>query len=112
MQARYRKLREDAYAQGLVEYDALIKLPTFRDFVVLYVAEGYERNRNRVSIANSDASIVAMAAGWLGSCRPRARRTRFSTTRTRISESFADSGPRCGSTKPISVSNASRTAAA
>jgi hypothetical protein len=65
MQAKYRQLREDAYAQGLAEYEDLIVIPTFRDFVVLYIAEGFKRNRNRVSIGNSDARIVAMATGWL-----------------------------------------------
>ena len=65
MRKKYRLLREAAYNQGLVEYDDLIKLPTFRDFVVLYIAEGYKRNRNTVSIANSDACVMAMAAGWL-----------------------------------------------
>lgn len=47
------------------EYDELIKLPTFRDFVVLYIAEGFKRNRNRVSIGNPDGHVVALAAGWL-----------------------------------------------
>ncbi|MBV9166185.1 MAG: hypothetical protein JO321_09830 [Solirubrobacterales bacterium] len=65
MRKKYRLLREAAYNQGLVEYDDLIKLPTFRDFVVLYIAEGYKRNRNIASICNSDAPVVAMAAGWL-----------------------------------------------
>jgi len=41
-------------------------LPTFRDFVVLYIAEGYKRNRNRVSIANSDVRVMTMSAEWLG----------------------------------------------
>jgi hypothetical protein len=34
MQAKYRKLREDAYAQGLAEFEELVVKPTFRDFVV------------------------------------------------------------------------------
>lgn len=65
MQAKYRRLREDAYAKGLAEYDELVKLPTFRDFVALYIAEGYKRNRNCVSIANSDARVIAVAVGWM-----------------------------------------------
>jgi hypothetical protein len=69
--ARFRRLREDAYARGFAEYDQLIELPTFRDFVVLYIAEGYKRNRNSVSIANSDACVVAMAAGWLRILTPK-----------------------------------------
>ena len=67
MQAKYRRLREDAGGRGFTEYEELIKLPTFRDFVVLYIAEGYKRNRNTVQICNSDPAVVAMAAGWLTS---------------------------------------------
>jgi hypothetical protein len=47
------------------EYDELVELPTFRDFVVLYIAEGSKRNRNRVEICNSDDRMVALAVGWL-----------------------------------------------
>jgi hypothetical protein len=65
MQEKWRRLREDAYERGWLEYDELVRLPTFRDFVVLYIAEGCKRNRNRVSIGNSDDRVVAMAAGWL-----------------------------------------------
>ena len=45
MQANYLRLREEAYARGQLEYDQLAKLPTTpsRDFVALYVAEGYKR---------------------------------------------------------------------
>jgi hypothetical protein len=65
MQAKYRRLREEAYEQGRAEYDDLIRQPTFRDFVVLYIAEGYKRNRNRIAIGNSDECAVAMATSWL-----------------------------------------------
>jgi hypothetical protein len=65
MQAKYRKLREDAYAQGLAEFEELAVKPTFRDFGVLYIAEGYKRNRNRVSIGNSDPKAVAVSARWM-----------------------------------------------
>jgi transcriptional regulator with XRE-family HTH domain len=65
MQNKWRLLREAAYAQGLTEYDELIKLPTFRDFLALYIAEGFKRCRNVVSIANSDERVVALARGWL-----------------------------------------------
>ncbi len=67
MQAKYRRLREEAYAQGRAEYDGLMLRPTFRDFVVLYIAEGFKRNRNRVSIGNSDVRVVTLSAGWLSS---------------------------------------------
>lgn len=65
MQAKYRALRENAYQQGVIEYDDLIEVPTFRDFVVLYIAEGYKRDRNRVALGNSDSRIVAIAAAWI-----------------------------------------------
>ena len=65
MQNKWRELREAAYARGIEEYNELIEMPGFRDFVVLYIAEGYKRSRNSVSICNSDPAIVALAARWL-----------------------------------------------
>ncbi len=65
MQANYRRRREAAYREGLAEYDELMKRPTFRDFVVLYIAEGYKRSRNTASLCNSDPAIVSLAARWL-----------------------------------------------
>jgi hypothetical protein len=65
MQVKYRKLREAAYARGWVEYDDLARVPTFRDFVVLYVAEGYKRSRHTASVCNSDPRIVAMTFDWM-----------------------------------------------
>ncbi len=58
MQAKHSKAREAAYAEGWQQAEELLRDPTFRDFVVLYMAEGYKRNRNRVSVANSDAKII------------------------------------------------------
>jgi transcriptional regulator with XRE-family HTH domain len=65
MQAKYARLRDDAYVEGFAQYDELVGVPTFREFVALYIAEGLKRNRNRVQIANSDERIIAMASGWL-----------------------------------------------
>ena len=65
MQAKYRHLREEAYQAGLDEYVDLAAQATFRDFVVLYIAEGYKRSRNTVSICNSDPRIVALGAHWM-----------------------------------------------
>jgi hypothetical protein len=64
---KYRLLREAAYARGVSEWPHLVRSPTFREFVALYIAEGYKRCRNVVSIANSDERIITMAVGWLGS---------------------------------------------
>lgn len=65
MQAKYRRLREEADVQGWKEYDDFVKVPTFRDFVALYIAEGYNRCRNRVAIANSDERVIAVAVSWM-----------------------------------------------
>jgi len=65
MQRKYRLLREAAYASGAAEFEALCSEPTFRDFVCLYVAEGYKRNRNRIAICNSDPAVVKVADRWI-----------------------------------------------
>jgi hypothetical protein len=65
MQAKYQRLRDDAYAQGKAEYETLAADPTFRDFVVLYIAEGYKRDRNTVAICNSDGAVMAVAHRWV-----------------------------------------------
>jgi hypothetical protein len=65
MQAKYQRLREEAYALGAAEFETLAADPTFRDFVVLYIAEGGKRNRNRVQICNSDPRVVTLSARWM-----------------------------------------------
>ena len=62
---RYRRKREEAYARGVEEYPALAGRPTFGDFVVLYIAEGYKRSRNAVQICNSDPAVMALSVSWL-----------------------------------------------
>ena len=41
MQARYKRERDEAYKLGFWEFPRLCRIPTFRDFVGLYIAEGY-----------------------------------------------------------------------
>jgi AcrR family transcriptional regulator len=65
MQRRYALRRAAAYAQGLLEFERLMAEPTFRDFVCLYMAEGYKRCRNTVGVCNSDPAIVALCARWV-----------------------------------------------
>ncbi len=71
MQRKYRLLREAAYRQGWDEYERLSADPTFRDFVCLYVAEGYKRNRNTAAICNSDVAVMGLAVRWLRSLSER-----------------------------------------
>jgi transcriptional regulator with XRE-family HTH domain len=61
----HRRLRAAAYHQGREEFSVLLAQPTFRDFVCMYIGEGYKRNRNAVSIGNSDPGVVRLAATWV-----------------------------------------------
>jgi hypothetical protein len=65
---KYARLREAAYQEGVAQAPELLKDPTFRDFVVLYMAEGYKRDRNTVSIVNSDPAIMRLAHSWMLKC--------------------------------------------
>jgi AcrR family transcriptional regulator len=65
MQRKYRQLREAAYAEGRSNFDLLARDATFRDFVSLYLAEGYKRNLNCVSVGNSDPAVVQLCTRWL-----------------------------------------------
>jgi len=62
---RCRLKRQAAYEQGRDEFEVLAEDPTFRDFVCMYIGEGYKRNRNRVALGNSDPVVVSLAARWI-----------------------------------------------
>jgi transposase-like protein len=63
--AIHGRLRTTAYVQGQAEYPTLLNEPTFRDFVCMYIGEGYKRNRNVVSICNSDPRVIQLSTTWL-----------------------------------------------
>jgi hypothetical protein len=65
MRAKYKALRDAAYREGWDEFPVLIQEPTFRDFLCLYIAEGYKRNRNTVAIGNSDPRVLRVADHWI-----------------------------------------------
>jgi AcrR family transcriptional regulator len=65
MQAKYRRLRELAYAEGAASFASMMDEEGFIDFVTLFIAEGYKRNRNLVSVANSDQAVIAIADRWM-----------------------------------------------
>lgn len=65
MQRKYRLLREAAYEEGRETFRELCADPTFRDFVNLYIAEGYKRCRNAVSLSNSDPAVIRLATYWI-----------------------------------------------
>ena len=66
MQATYRARRELAYKQGQEEFPIRCEEATFRDFVCMYIGEGFKRDRNVVSICNSDPAVVRLGADWIG----------------------------------------------
>jgi transcriptional regulator with XRE-family HTH domain len=63
----WKERRDAAYQQGLAEFDELSKDPTFRDFVCMYIGEGYKRTRHDVALGNSDPAVVALAYRWIKS---------------------------------------------
>jgi Helix-turn-helix len=65
MQMRFWALREMAYKQGRDEFAVLALQPTFRDFVCMYIGEGFKRDRNVVSICNSDPAVIRLGAHWI-----------------------------------------------
>jgi len=65
MQAKYRRLREEAYREGQKTFDSMMQKEGFIEFVTLFIAEGYKRNRNVVSVANSDPAVIAIADRWI-----------------------------------------------
>lgn len=67
MQAAFQAKREAAYDRGVWEFTDLCRDPGFRDFVCMYIGEGYKRRRNTVSLANSDPRVVVLAARWIRS---------------------------------------------
>jgi excisionase family DNA binding protein len=56
---------ESAYEEGLRSYDELVAQPTFRDFVCVYIVEGYKRDRRRVALANADPTVMRLAHRWI-----------------------------------------------
>lgn len=70
MQAKHKRRRDEAYIEGERTFDDLAVDPSFRDFICLYLAEGFKRNRNTVSIANSDPSVLVVSQNWLRRLSP------------------------------------------
>src|SRR5436190_8591390 len=61
MRAKYAARRQEAYDAALQTAHELVQDRDIRDFVVLYLAEGYRKSKNRVSLGNSNPHIVKVA---------------------------------------------------
>ncbi len=54
-----------AYKAGTIQFPELVSQPTFRDFICMYIGEGYKKDRNVVSICNSDPAVLTLAERWM-----------------------------------------------
>ncbi len=61
MQAKCASRRQEAYDATLEIASALLEDQEVRDFVVLYLAEGYRKCRNVVSLGNSSPAMIQFA---------------------------------------------------
>lgn len=59
------QLRMDAYRSGYELFPKLSQEPNFREFICMYIGEGYKRSRNSVSICNSDPAVVELGMKWI-----------------------------------------------
>jgi excisionase family DNA binding protein len=56
---------QSAYEEGLCSFDDLAVQPTFRDFLCIYIVDGYKRDRKRVALANADPAVMRLANRWI-----------------------------------------------
>lgn len=57
-----RKIRQEHYNEGLKLFSEFEKtIPFFRDFIILYLGEGFRKDKNIVGIANSSPQIIAVS---------------------------------------------------
>ncbi len=61
MQTKYAAKRQEAYTAAYEEAGRLLADVGIRDFVVLYLAEGFRKSRNTVSFSNSNPRMIAFA---------------------------------------------------
>lgn len=60
-----KRLRDWAYDEGLDSFTWFYGEPTFRDFICLYIGEGFKRCRNTVALCNSDPAVMRLATSWI-----------------------------------------------
>jgi hypothetical protein len=62
---RAKAARDRAYRQGWDEFSSLDAEPGFRDFVCMYIGEGFKRSRNSLALANSDPHVILLGDRWI-----------------------------------------------
>lgn len=61
MQRKYKILRDEAYQEFWNKKDELLSDIFLRDFINIYLTEGYRKNRNSVAVANSNPKIIKIS---------------------------------------------------
>ncbi|MBF8282869.1 MAG: hypothetical protein HW378_1784, partial [Anaerolineales bacterium] len=63
---KHEALRHQWYDEAYQTAPEVLSDPVMRDFVVLYAAEGFKRDRNRVELCNSNPNIMRVAHRFIG----------------------------------------------
>lgn len=64
-QKRFKEIREKAYAEWDNISQEILNDPLNRDFIVMYMCEGYRKCRNSVAFVNSNPNMIKMAYRWI-----------------------------------------------
>lgn len=62
---RFAKLRKDAYDSFYNIADNLLLDKYLRDFVMIYLTEGYRKCKNTVQVSNSNEMIILLSQYWM-----------------------------------------------
>lgn len=55
---KWKRLRDSAYKDGLEIYQQMKDEKTFRDFIIIYLTEGFRKTKNVVQVVNSNPMII------------------------------------------------------
>ena len=61
MQRKYKLLRVAAYEEGIAIYDLRKDDKLFRDFIVIYLTEGFRKTEHSPAISNSNPNILKLS---------------------------------------------------
>lgn len=61
MRKKYKTLRDAAYSEGQCIYQQRKNDVSFRDFILIYLTEGFRKTQNSVQVANSNSNIIKVS---------------------------------------------------
>lgn len=68
---KWQSIRDESYCKGYSEAPIVLQDPTIRDFIVMYLAEGYKKSRSAIDFTNTDASIIKLFVANIKRFTPR-----------------------------------------